>query len=83
MLVITRKKDETIVIADNIEITILGVGQNRVRIGIRAPKEIPIQCRKSLPAGSLDNVRPIQLRRPVESDEMIPTAVGFSPRIPR
>ena len=83
MLVITRKKDEKIVIAGNIEITILGVGQNRVRIGIRAPKEIPIECRKSLPAASRDNVRSIQLRRPAESEEILPAAVGFLPRIPR
>ena len=78
MLVITRKKDEKIVIAGNIEITILGVGRNRVRIGIRAPKEIGIQSRtNSEPAASPDNVRSIQLAKPVESEEMLPTAVGL------
>jgi len=77
MLVITRKKDEKIVIAGNIEITILGVGRNRVRIGIRAPKEIAIQSHSnSQPAASRDNVRSIQLHRPAESDEMLPFAVG-------
>ena len=65
---------EKIVINGNIEIMILAVGQNRVRIGIRAPKEIPIQCRKSLSAA-----RSIQLRKAAESEEMVPTAVGFSP----
>lgn len=43
MLIISRKKDQKIVVADEIEITILEVGRNRVRFGIKAPKHIPIQ----------------------------------------
>lgn len=42
MLVITRKTDESIVIGDNIEITVLEVGKDRIRIGINAPKEVRI-----------------------------------------
>ena len=45
MLIISRKKDEKIIVADDIEITILDVGRNRVRFGIKAPKEIAIQTR--------------------------------------
>ena len=45
MLIISRKKDQKIVVADEIEITILEVGRNRVRFGIKAPKHIPIQTR--------------------------------------
>jgi carbon storage regulator CsrA len=45
MLIISRKKDEKIIVADDIEITILEVGRNRVRFGIKAPKEVPIQTR--------------------------------------
>jgi carbon storage regulator CsrA len=45
MLIISRKKDEKIIVADDIEITILEVGRNRVRFGIKAPKEITIQTR--------------------------------------
>jgi len=45
MLIISRKKDQKIVVADDIEITILEVGRNRVRFGIKAPKHIPIQTR--------------------------------------
>ena len=45
MLIISRKKDEKIIVAEDIEITILEVGRNRVRFGIKAPKEIPIQTR--------------------------------------
>jgi carbon storage regulator CsrA len=45
MLIISRKKDHRIVVAEEIEITILEVGRNRVRFGIKAPKHIPIQTR--------------------------------------
>jgi carbon storage regulator CsrA len=45
MLIISRKKDQKIVVADDIEITILEVGRNRVRFGIKAPKHVPIQTR--------------------------------------
>lgn len=42
MLVLTRKKDESIVIGDNITITIVEVRGDKVRLGINAPKEIPV-----------------------------------------
>jgi carbon storage regulator len=46
MLIIGRKRDQKIVIADNIVITILEIGRNRVRFGIEAPKEIPIHTKQ-------------------------------------
>jgi carbon storage regulator len=45
MLIISRKKDEKIIVADDIEITILDVGRNRVRFGIKAPRNVTIQTR--------------------------------------
>ena len=42
MLVITRKHDESITIADNIEITILEISKDKLKIGINAPKEVKI-----------------------------------------
>lgn len=45
MLIISRKRDQKIVLADNIEVTILEVGRNRVRFGIKAPKEVPIHTK--------------------------------------
>lgn len=42
MLVITRKKDESITIADNVEITVLDVSKDKVKIGINAPKKVKI-----------------------------------------
>ena len=42
MLVVTRKTDEGIVIADNIVIKVLDVGKDRVKICIEAPKDVRI-----------------------------------------
>ena len=42
MLVVTRKTDESIVIADNIEVTVLEISKDKVKIGINAPREVKI-----------------------------------------
>ena len=42
MLALTRKKDESIVINGNIEITVMEVKGDQVKIGIQAPKNVPI-----------------------------------------
>ncbi len=42
MLVVTRKIDESLIIADNIEITVLDVSKDKVKIGVSAPKDIKI-----------------------------------------
>lgn len=42
MLVVTRKTEESVIIADHIEVTILEVAKDRVKIGISAPKDVKI-----------------------------------------
>ncbi len=42
MLVLTRKQRESIMIGDDIEIRILSIIGDKVRIGIRAPREVPV-----------------------------------------
>ncbi|HHZ12812.1 MAG: carbon storage regulator CsrA [Caldicoprobacterales bacterium] len=42
MLVLTRRKDESIMIDNSIEIVVLGIEGDRVRIGIEAPKDVTI-----------------------------------------
>lgn len=42
MLALSRKKNEAIVINNNVEVTILEVKGDQVKIGISAPKEVPI-----------------------------------------
>lgn len=42
MLVLSRKPGETINIGDNISVTVVSIGPNRVRIGIDAPREVNV-----------------------------------------
>ena len=42
MLILTRKTGETILIGDDIEVTITSIDQNKVRVGIKSPAHIPI-----------------------------------------
>ena len=42
MLALSRKRDESLIIDNNIEVTILDIRGDQVKIGINAPKEIPI-----------------------------------------
>jgi carbon storage regulator len=42
MLVLSRQRDESIIIGDNIVITIVDIRGDKVRLGIAAPTEIPV-----------------------------------------
>ena len=46
MLVLSRQRDESIIIADNIKITIVDIRGDKVRLGVEAPKEIPVHRRE-------------------------------------
>jgi len=46
MLVLTRKKNESIIIGDNIVVTIVDIRGDKVRMGIDAPTEIPVHRRE-------------------------------------
>lgn len=42
MLVLSRKKNEAIVINDNIKIVVVEIRGDKVRLGVEAPKEVPV-----------------------------------------
>ena len=42
MLVLSRQKDETIMIGDDVEITVVDIRGDKVRLGITAPAHIPV-----------------------------------------
>ena len=46
MLVLTRKPDESIFINENVEVVVLGIQGNKVRLGIEAPKDVSILRRE-------------------------------------
>ena len=42
MLVLTRKTNQSIMIGDEIEVSVLAVSRDKIRLGITAPREIPV-----------------------------------------
>jgi len=42
MLILTRRIGETLMVGDNVTVTVLGVKGNQVRIGVNAPKEVAV-----------------------------------------
>jgi len=66
MLVLSRKRDERIVIGDNIVITVVEVRGDKVRLGIDAPSEVPVHRQEVLDA----------MRRSSESQPKAPPTAG-------
>ena len=42
MLILNRRVGETLMVGDEVTVTVLGVKGNQVRIGVNAPKEVPV-----------------------------------------
>ena len=42
MLVLTRKTNQSIMIGDDVEVTVLAVSRDKIRLGITAPKNVPV-----------------------------------------
>lgn len=61
MLVLSRQRDESIIIGDNIVITIVDIRGDKVRLGIDAPTEIPVHRREVYEAIQRENLRASRL----------------------
>lgn len=46
MLVLTRRKDESIMIGEKVEVMVLDIRRNKVRLGITAPESVPVHRRE-------------------------------------
>lgn len=57
MLVLSRQRDESIVIGDNIVITIVDIRGDKVRLGIEAPSEVPVHRQEVYEAIQRENRR--------------------------
>jgi len=66
MLVLTRKRDQSIVIGDNIEILVVEVGPNEVRLGISAPKELSVHRKEVYEAIRQENIAATLSKPPPE-----------------
>jgi carbon storage regulator len=61
MLVLSRQRDESIVIGDNIVITIVDIRGDKVRLGIEAPTEIPVHRQEVYDAIQRENLKASRL----------------------
>ena len=61
MLVLSRHRDESIVVGDNVVITIVDIRGDKVRIGINAPTEIPVHRQEVYEAIQRENLRASRL----------------------
>jgi carbon storage regulator len=61
MLVLSRQRDESIIIGDNIVITIVDIRGDKVRLGIEAPQEIPVHRQEVYEAIQRENLKASQL----------------------
>jgi carbon storage regulator len=57
MLVLSRQRDESIIIGDNIVITIVDIRGDKVRLGIEAPTEIPVHRQEVYEAIQRENAK--------------------------
>ena len=62
MLVLSRQKDQSIVIGDDIEITVVDIRGDKVRLGIAAPAEIPVHRKEVYEAIQRENMQAAQVK---------------------
>lgn len=61
MLVLSRHRDECIMIGDNISITVVDIRGDKVRLGIEAPTDIPVHRQEVYDAIQRENLKATQL----------------------
>jgi carbon storage regulator len=62
MLVLSRQRDESIIIGDNIVVTVVDVRGDKVRLGIDAPREVSVHRREVYEAIQRENQQAAQIR---------------------
>lgn len=68
MLVLSRHRDESIIIADNIVVTVVDIRGDKVRLGIDAPREVPVHRQEVFDAIVRENQQASQLDPKVARD---------------
>lgn len=75
MLVFTRKRNETIMIGDGIEVRVLRIGKDGVRLGVTAPASVPVHRREIYDTIRAENQRAAQAAA-------LPGRAGVKVRLP-
>ncbi len=69
MLVLSRHRDESIIIGDDIVVTIVDIRGDKVRLGINAPQDVPVHRQEVYEAIQRENRKAAQVR-PSETREL-------------
>jgi carbon storage regulator len=76
MLVLSRQRDESIIIGDNVIITVIDIRGDKVRLGIEAPKEVPVHRQEVYDAIQRENMK--AGRAPAKDETSPPSAPSAS-----
>ena len=66
MLVLSRHKDEVIMLGDDIVLTVVDIRGDKVRLGIDAPQEIPVHRKEVYDAIKRENLKKLDLKEELE-----------------
>jgi len=61
MLVLSRQRDETIMLGDDVEITVVDIGGDKVRLGIEAPRHVRVHRKEVYEAIQSENAQAAQM----------------------
>lgn len=67
MLVLSRKKNESIVLGDDIEIFVVDISEDRVRIGVKAPREMKVFRKELLEDIKKENESSVEVKMELKS----------------
>ena len=76
MLVLSRKKDESIVINNDITIVVVEIRGDKVRLGVEAPKEVPVHRQEVFAAIARGETVDAEAGRVRAADESAPPSAG-------
>jgi len=79
MLVLSRHRDESIIIGDDVVVTIVDIRGDKVRLGIQAPEDVPVHRREVYDAIKRENEKAAQLQpadtREIGAVDVLPSAL--------
>ena len=66
MLVITRKQEQSIIIGGEVEVIVLGISKDGVRLGIKAPRSVQVHRREVFEAIAAENRAAAAAKAPIQ-----------------